>query len=144
MLIKETKIASGETNTRAEVQPKRRADVDVGRRQRVANGDGHHAENLLRHYRGCDHRRVFGVCAQFNAAGRGRRAVGNRKGRSRRYAAAGRRLLGTAVALYGSLLPARYAQSGGSGPRSQVRSDEPFAPPAGYIGCRLALARTPL
>jgi hypothetical protein len=37
MLIKETKIASGETNTRAKGQPKRRADVNGERRQRVAN-----------------------------------------------------------------------------------------------------------
>src|ERR1700684_1495369 len=140
MLIKETKTALGETNsrTRGNSTPRRTllAETATG-----CEGDGVHAQDCLRRSRGCGHSRVLGACTQPVAAGRGRRAVGDRQGRSRRCTAAGRRLLGTAVALYGSQLPARYAQPARVVPRSQVRADAHFfAPAAG--GCRLALTRT--
>src|ERR1700734_4076136 len=123
MLIKETKIASDDTNTRARGQPKRRVDVSAVDGEGLQTGDGCHAENILRHSRGCDHSRVFGVRAQSNATSRGRCAVGDRQGRSRRCAAPGRRLPGEAVALYGSQLPARYAQPARNGPRSALCVD---------------------
>src|SRR5579862_7228684 len=146
MVIKETKIALDETNSRTRGNPNAAPNVSWHRRQRVANGDGVHAQDSLRHSRGRDHCRVPGSRAQPVASGRGRRAVGDRKIRSRRCAAAGRRLLGTAVALYGGLLPARYAQSPRGRPRSPLRADEYAAPAAGQAanrvsGC-LALART--
>src|SRR5580704_18719534 len=154
MLIKETKIASDETNSRARGQPKRRADVSAVDGEGLQTGDGCHAENILRHSRGCDHSRVPGVRAQPVATGRGRCAVGDRQGRSRRCAADRRRLFGTAVALYGSLLPARYAQPDGHGPRSALCVDGHARRAAaargqvrgrresGQAGGRLALAHT--
>src|ERR1700682_6034037 len=109
MLIKGTKVALEETNNRTRGNSKAARTLTARDGEGLRTGDGVHAQDSLRHSGGCDHCRVLGARAQPVASGGGRRAVGDRKVRSRRCAAAGRRLLGTAVALYGSQLPARYA-----------------------------------
>ena len=155
MVIKETKVGLAETNSRTRGNSNAAPDVDRHRRQRVANrGRCPCSETVYAISRGCDHCRVLRFRAQPVAPGRGWCAVGDRQGRSRRCAAAGRRLLGTAVALYGSQLPARYAQPAGHGPRSALCVDGRArrATPArgqasgrrecGQAGGRLALAHT--
>jgi hypothetical protein len=154
MVIKETKVGLAETNSRTRGNSNAAPDVIGTDGKGLRTGDGVYAQSCLRHHRGCDHCRVLRFRAQPVASGRGWCAVGERQGRSRRCAAAGRRLLGAAVALYGSQLPARYAQPAGHGPRSALCVDGRArrATPArgqasgrrecGQAGGRLALAHT--
>ena len=123
MVIKETKIASVETNTEQE--------GNLNAAPTFASGDGEGLRNtgtgvMLKTFYAIVAAAIIAACLVLapssDAAGRGRCAVGDRQGRSRRCAAARRRLLGTAVALYGGQLPARYAQPARPGPRSALRS----------------------